>query len=251
MRAASYYRQFSYVRNNPVNMVDPDGRMVQFKRPYNDGGGEILFFDPPQSWVALQAWDAIIETTRYNIQVRDQAIKESKEQISHFVDAIVVEAKAEVEVLFTVSLWQSGNGDRVNYYGPDDSFTKSFEQSSGADMIYLDILSSCFTSSGNISVESDTAAINTIEDFFRGAGLFTPQAQMGAFNAYWPRTGSSQVDITVVNLITVNSLVYQMLDWLNIPNPPPAYSGPLGTVYQVISYSVADPCSRPRSRPHD
>jgi hypothetical protein len=39
----SYYQQFSYVRNDPVNLVDPDGRQAAFKRSPDGSGGEDVF----------------------------------------------------------------------------------------------------------------------------------------------------------------------------------------------------------------
>lgn len=110
--------RYSYVRNDPVNLVDPDGRnfmpgMCSAEYSYYDcgggGGGYGWSTDPfqgdfygearragwepgmsPDTWDALQVHNEMIEITRHNVLVRDAAIEESKREIHRIVDAIVI-----------------------------------------------------------------------------------------------------------------------------------------------------------------
>jgi len=62
----------------------------------------------------------------------------------------------------------------------------------------------------------------------RISGYYTPEAQMGAFNAAYTRSGGV-VDLNVTNPITLNSQALHMTARLGISDPA---SGPFGTVHQ-------------------
>jgi hypothetical protein len=72
----------------------------------------------------------------------------------------------------------------------------------------------------------------------RVSGYYTPEAQMGAFNATYTRSGGV-VDINVTNPITLNSQALHMTAPLGISDPA---SGPFGTVHQKVHITAPDRC---------
>jgi hypothetical protein len=111
--------------------------------------------------------------------------------------------------------------------------------------ILAQINSSC-SQSGSGSVGTFEAFANTVMDGFggypegsgSGAGVITPEAQMGAFNFTYSRSAGA-VDITVTNPISLNSAALHATAPLGIGNPK---SGTLGTVNQEVQIRVANWC---------
>ena len=124
-------------------------------------------------------------------------------------------------------------------YQPTDPFTLSFQGSAGMDAINSKIAANCSAQSGQVAVGTGEAFVNTIIDGTAGGALFwTPEAQLGAFNASYVRNGGT-VSITVTNPLSLNSLLFHAPALFGINNPK---SGPFSTIHQVLQIQEADPC---------
>jgi hypothetical protein len=132
-----------------------------------------------------------------------------------------------------------GSGPKNIDYGSNDPFTLSFQNSAGMDAIKARITSNCSATSGSVRVGTGEAFVNTLIDGIAGgAGFYTPEAQLGAFDADYTRTGGI-VEITVTNPISLNSLAFHVPAMLGISNPK---TGSFGTVHQTLHIEAIDPC---------
>jgi hypothetical protein len=120
----------------------------------------------------------------------------------------------------------------------------------GMQGILAGVSSNCSATRGAVSVESFEAFVNTMLDgWYLGerhdasgqpAGYwYTPEAQMGAFDAIYSRSGGT-VDITVTNTISLNSLFLHAPAHLGIND---RNKGSLGNVNQELHITATDPCS--------
>ena len=131
------------------------------------------------------------------------------------------------------------SGPKNIEYGPDNPFTRDFMKSAAMDAINAKITSNCSAASGNVAVGTGEAFVNTMIDGAAGGeGFYTPEAQLGAFNAAYTR-GGGMVDITVTNPISLNSLLFHLPAALGISNPK---TGSFGTVHQTLHIHAIDPC---------
>jgi hypothetical protein len=145
---------------------------------------------------------------------------------------------AAQEVREIVGQFLTGTAPKQVVYGPDDPFTQSFKQSAGMDAIVAGIKGSCKTQ-GRVFVGSGEAFVNTLIDgILGGQGFGTPEAQLGAFDSSFTRSGG-QANIQVYNPISLNSLAYHATAPIGVRNPA---RGPLSTVNQTLQLSIADPC---------
>lgn len=124
-------------------------------------------------------------------------------------------------------------------YSPSDPFTLGFQRSAGMDAIVAGIGQNCSVKAGRVPVGSGEAFVNTLIDgILGGEGFFTPEAQLGAFDSTYVRSGGT-VAVTVTNPVSVNSLFYHLPAKLGIRSPE---SGRMGTVNQTIHIVAPDPC---------
>ena len=99
----------------------------------------------------------------------------------------------------------------------------------------------CNATSGSAPVGTWDALVNTMIDgpFLKSpdgrvSGYYTPEAQMGAFDSTYTRSGGV-VDITVTNPISLNSAALHRTAPLGIPNPT---SAPFGTVKKAVTLFI-------------
>ncbi len=133
-----------------------------------------------------------------------------------------------------------GKGPKNIYYGPDDPFTIAFKKSAGMIAIMTGVKKNCSVTTGGLSVGTGEAFVNTMIDaLVGGAGLDSPEAQIGAFNATYSRS-NGRVDITVTNPISLNSLLLHVPAKVGVGNPA---QGSFGTVNQTLEMAASDPCN--------
>ena len=133
-----------------------------------------------------------------------------------------------------------GDGPKRIEYGPEDPFTKSFQDSIGMQAILAGVKKDCSQETGRVAVGSKEAFVNALIDGVAGGrGFYNPNAQLGAFNATFQRSGGV-LNVTVTNPISFNSAAYHATSKLGIANPT---AGPLGTVSQILRIQGPDPCA--------
>jgi len=107
------------------------------------------------------------------------------------------------------------------------------------DAINAGIRRNCSQATGAVPVGTGEAFVNTLIDgILGGEGFLTPQAQMGAFNSTYVRSGG-RVDITVTNPISLNSLFGHIPAKIGIKNPA---TGRFHTVNQALHIVAEDLC---------
>jgi RHS repeat-associated protein len=250
------WNRYAYVLNNPLSYTDPLGLECVW-----DNGSFDSADDPVTgsaggcsgqggTWVNPDLFEnAMLTNGQWNSNYGDWSSAPSSYLAQNWTlasgTAYGGEWAAGQEVDEAVDEFY-GNGPKPTIvYGPNDPFTLSFRNSMGMQGILAGIKANCSATSGRVPVGTWEAFVNTMIDgpFLpspdgRVSGYYTPEAQMGAFNSTYTRSGGV-VDITVTNPITLNSLALHATAPLGIPNPT---SGHFGTVNQQLQITAADPC---------
>jgi hypothetical protein len=213
-----------YVRNDPVNLIDPDGRSFLgaiwngFKAAANAMYSLTLFVG--QQIAGFM--DYVLHSTISAFQFAQQ------------------QAMVAVEVVYSVSAF-TGYFPKQILFGPDAAFTKEFMESSAMDQVRKNLKEYCDDESGETSIGTLDAFFYTLFDaFFNGVNL--PEAQVGAFVVSWSRKDNdNSVDIVVSNDISLNSWLLHLPEQVGIPNPEGNMM--FGTVAQFIYFEIEDPCN--------
>ncbi len=217
---------YSYARSSPLVNVDQTGRScikVQTVNP--DGSTSDSFADDgdgkgcaaagikPNSQGGLNA-----SAQQLNVYGGPDA---AQQEVSDALRAFVGEGPKRIE------------------YGPEDPFTKSFQDSIGMQAILAGVKRDCRQDNGRVFVGTGEAFVNALIDgVLGGRGFYNPNAQLGAFRADYQRSNGS-LNVTVTNPISLNSAAYHATSKVGIANPT---SGPLGTVNQTLRIRADDPC---------
>lgn len=248
--------RYSYVLNNPLSFIDPTGQECV----WDDGS-----FDSADDKVTGSAEGCAGQGgTWVSPALFENAMLSNGQWTSSYGDWSSsansgLQGWTAASGTAYGSQWAAGQevDDALNYfygsgakptiiYPQNDPFTLSFESSTGMQGILAGIKANCSATSGSVPVGTWEAFANTMIDgpYLKSAdgsivsGYYTPEAQLGAFNSTYSRSGGV-VNITVTNPITLNSAALHMTAPLGIPNPT---SGPFGTVNQELHITVADPC---------
>ena len=159
------------------------------------------------------------------------------------------EFAAGQEVDEAVEMFRANGPKPTIVYQPNDPFTLSLRSSLGMQAILAGVRRDCSAASGSVPVGTWEAFLNTMMDGpimgeqwgsdGQPANLYyTPEAQLGAFNSTYTRSGGV-VEITVTNAITLNSQMGHMTAPVGIKN---RRSGAFGTVNQEVHITAPDPC---------
>jgi RHS repeat-associated protein len=218
---------YNYVRNNPLSNLDPSGRScVKTKTVNPDGTTSDSSADDGDGKGCEAA--GIKPDAKGGLDASGQQ-----------VNVYGGPGAADAEVTDALLAF-GGSGSKVIDYGPDDPFTKSFQESIGMMAILADVKKNCGQESGRMFVGTGEAFVNALIDgLVGGHGFYTPNAQLGAFNATYQRLGGA-LNVTVTNPISLNSAAYHVTSKLGIKNPR---TGPLGTVHQTMRIRASDPCA--------
>ena len=237
---------YSYVMNNPLAFVDPDGLDVQVCTTGYGCSGVISDNDYTNSQSGnnglivptLQDLINSVNHTGYIYSVYQGEIGYARWWSGNGADMGSSASTTAAVASALVSFAGSSTPKHIEY-GPKDAFTQRFQKSSGMDAILAGIRQACSQSSGRVAVGSAEAFVNTLIDgILGGEGFFSPEAQIGAFDSTYLRRGGT-VAITVTNPISLNSLFYHIPEKLGIKNPE---SGYLGTTNQTLYIIAPDPC---------
>ena len=210
---------YSYVRNNPMILVDPSGEECVYVGPKDgDSADPTNYADKGSSG---QSCKDAFGSKPHRVSVYD-----GKDAVSSTV------SDALGAFLF--------GGQKQLDYGPEDPFTQDFQKSIGMDAILAGVKKNCKALSGRVAVRTREAFYNALIDgIFGGDGFYTPNAQLGAFVANYQRQ-DGRLSVLVENSISLNSLTFHLSeDWFGFKNPT---SGAFGTVDQRIGIRAADPC---------
>lgn len=241
--------------NNPLSNIDPTG----LECVWDDGSFDSA--DDPQTgrgqWCSDQGgtWiypnlfeNAILTNGQWNSNYGDWSSSPNSYLAQNWTivsgTAFGGPNAAEQEVDEALGYFFGNGAKPTIVYPPNDPFTLDFRKSLGMQGILSKIASNCSATSGSAPVGTGEAFVNSMIDGLiggpdgRGAGFGTPEAQMGAFNSTYSRSGGT-VSITVTNPITLNSAAFHMTAPLGIPNPT---SGRFGTVHQEVHITAPDPC---------
>jgi RHS repeat-associated protein len=217
--------RYAYVMNNPMSAVDLDG--LSCYTNWQDG---VSVEVDDGDGLGCAAAGVNPASTQDPTGTNDGAISE-----------VVFGGPNAVndELAFLLGGWELGGLPGTIVYQPNDPFTLSFQGSAGMDAINAKIATNCPAQSGTVAVGTGEAFENTVIDGTAGrAGFFTPEAQLGAFNASYVRDGGT-VSITVTNPLSLNSLLFHVPALFGISNPK---SGAFSTIHQILQIQEADPC---------
>jgi len=214
-----------YVRNDPVNLVDPDGR---FWNPFSAAWNGLKAVSNALSSLALFVGQHVADFMDYTLHSTVSAFQTAQQQ-----------ALVTAQVAYSVGSF-TGFGPKQIYFGPDDPFTKEFMTSSSMDQVRENLKQNCEGMNGTTSVGTKDAFFNTIFDaLYKGVNL--PEAQVGAFFVSWSRNDDNSMNIVISNSISFNSWALHIPEKVDLPTDIPG-DLPFGSVDQYIFFSIEDPC---------
>jgi RHS repeat-associated protein len=215
--------KYSYVRNDPVNLVDPDGQ--SFWSVIKDVATAV----GTTVWSGMnRIGNAVVDAMTGWYMYNGGSTSEQ------YYDAYVT-----VETTYALSAF-IGYGPKVLTYDQSDPFTLEFMRSYDMADILSYIESNCDKATGSIPVDSEDAFVNTVEEA-NDSSINLPEAQMGAIRAYYSATDNGIMNISIVNQISIDSLFYHIPAYLGFPNIEGVVPG--GNVFQLINTTIKNPCA--------